>query len=178
MRFGLTVCVYIRVCLFFLFLSSSYWLYETKFTAYKPYIHYLHIVYALFTQLKILKIGLTVLFIYLKIILLQFKNYFTHLKIILLQFSVFSFSNNKFNPNRPLVPVWIALNLAFTFCVYVFRPFFFFLHVNSNITWIYYTEDKKHCLCTVHESHDTIHTFKNYFALCVLNYLFSKSFIF
>ena len=131
MRFGLTVCVYIRVCLFFLFLSSSYWLYETKFTAYKPYIHYLHIVYALFTQLKILKIGLTVLFIYLKIILLQFKNYFTHLKIILLQFSVFSFSNNKFNPNRPLVPVWIALNLAFTFCVYVFRPFFFFFY-----TWI------------------------------------------
>ena len=91
--------------------------------------------FALFTQLKILKIGFTVLFIYLKIILLQFKNYFTHLKIILLQFSVFSFSNNKFNPNRPLVPVWIALNLAFTFCVYVFRPFFFFfLHVNSNIT--------------------------------------------
>ena len=33
---------------------------------------------------------------------------FTHLKIILLQcfqFSVFSFSNNKFNPNRPIVSI-------------------------------------------------------------------------
>ena len=40
---------------------------------------------------------------------------YTHLKIILLQcfqFSVFSFNNNKFNPNRPLVgtpPVPLAL---------------------------------------------------------------------
>ena len=40
---------------------------------------------------------------------------------------------------------------------------FFPLHVNSKITWFYCEGDKKHCLCTVHESHNTIHTFKNYF---------------
>ena len=44
--------------------------------------------YELFTYLKILKISHTTLFTYLKIILLQF-----------FQFLVFSFSNNKFNPN-------------------------------------------------------------------------------
>ena len=58
---------------------------------------------------------------------------------------------------------------------FAFSEFFFFLHVNSNITWFYCAVDKKYCLCTihvlfmyysctVHESHDTIHTFKNYFA--------------
>ena len=52
--------------------------------------HCSHTVHALFTNLKILKIGSTTLF--------------THLKIILLQcflFSFFSFSSNKFNPNGP-----------------------------------------------------------------------------
>ena len=44
--------------------------------------------YELFIYLKILKISHTALFTYLKIILLQF-----------FQFLVFSFSNNKFNPN-------------------------------------------------------------------------------
>ena len=70
------------------------------------------------------------------------------------------------------VLVWIPLKVASTFCVF---RIFFFLHVNSNITWFYCAVDKKYCLCTihvlfmyysctVHESHDTIHTFKNYFA--------------
>ena len=45
--------------------------------------------------------------------------------------------------------------------------FFFFLHVSSKIT-VQGTKNTvhtlfTHCLCTVHESHDTIHTFKNYF---------------
>ena len=42
---------------------------------------------------------------------------FTHLKIILLQyfqFSVFSFSNNKLNPNGPLESVWDPLILLFS----------------------------------------------------------------
>ena len=49
--------------------------------------------------------------------------------------------------------------------------FFFFLHVNSNLTWIYCLCTVHQCLCTVHvlkniknRSHDTIYTFKNYFA--------------
>ena len=42
--------------------------------------------------LKILKIGPTALFTHLKIILLQ-----------CFQFSIFSFSNNKFNPNGPYI---------------------------------------------------------------------------
>ena len=52
------------------------------------------------------------------------------------------------------VPIWIQLNVAFMFCI--FRLFFFLL-VNNNITWFYYTRDKNtvyalytHCLCTVH----------------------------
>ena len=56
----------------------------------------LSIVHTLFSTVhrlkKILKMGPTVLFTHLKIILLQ-----------CFQFSVFSFSNNKFNPNRPIV---------------------------------------------------------------------------
>ena len=50
-------------------------------------------VYTLFGtvyELKNIKNGSTILFTYLKIILLQY-----------FQFSVFSFSNNKFNPNGP-----------------------------------------------------------------------------
>ena len=45
--------------------------------------------HALFMHLKILKMGLTTLFTYLKIILLQ----------------CFQFSNNKFNPNEPIVSI-------------------------------------------------------------------------
>ena len=33
---------------------------------------------------------------------------------------------------------------------FAFLDFFFFLRVNSNITWFYYVGDKKHCTCTVH----------------------------
>ena len=47
---------------------------------------------AILFRKKILKMGPTVLFTHLKIILLQY-----------FQFSVFNFSNNKSNPNEPLV---------------------------------------------------------------------------
>ena len=60
-----------------------------------------------------------------------------------------------------LVPVWIPLNVVSTFCV--FKLFFFFLRVNSNITWFYCAMDKKYYSYIVHGSHDTIHTYKNYF---------------
>ena len=47
------------------------------------------------------------------------------------------------------VPVWIPLNVASTYCVFnIFH--FFFLHVNSNITWFYCVGDKKHYSCTVY----------------------------
>ena len=51
-----------------------------------------------------------------------------------------------------------------------FQGFFFFLCVNSKITWFYCAVDKNtvhvlfiYCSRTVHGSHNTIHTFKNYF---------------
>ena len=50
--------------------------------------------------------------------------------------------------------------------------FFFFLHMNSNFTWVYCLHYVHHCLCTVYTlknikngSHDIIYTFKNYFAI-------------
>ena len=60
-----------------------------------------------------------------------------------------------------------------------FRPFFFFFFsqcMNSNITWIYCAGDKKHCSCTVHGSHGTIHTFKNYIVtvFSVFSFLFQQ----
>ena len=45
------------------------------------------------------------------------------------------------------VLVWIPLKVASTFCVFII---FFFLHVNSNITWFYCAVDKKYYLCTIH----------------------------
>ena len=56
--------------------------------------------------------------------------------------------------------------------------FFFFLRVNSNLTWVHCSRTVQHCLytvqhcsCTVYvlkniknSSHDIIYTFKNYFA--------------
>ena len=51
-----------------------------------------------FIRKKILNMGPTVLFTHLKIILLQ-----------CFQFLVFSFSNNKFNPDKSLVEYWITL---------------------------------------------------------------------
>ena len=54
---------------------------------------------------------------------------------------------------------------------FLFFFFFFFLCVNSNLTWIHCLHTVYYCSCTVHvlkniknESHDTIYTFKNYFA--------------
>ena len=71
----------------------------------------------------------------------------------------------------------LSTRLDSTECgVHVLRfQIFFFLRVNSNITWFYCTGDKNtvhtlltYCLCTIHGSHDTIHTFKNYFAIMFL----------
>ena len=61
------------------------------------------------------------------------------------------------------VSVWIGLKVAESGIA--FSSFFFFssLRMNSKITRFYCAGDKKHCSCTVHRSHDTIHTFKNYF---------------
>ena len=67
------------------------------------------------------------------------------------------------------VTVWLALKHAFPH-VYVFF-FHFFLCVNSNFIWIYCLHTVHHYSYTVHVlknikngSHDTIYTFKNYFA--------------
>ena len=64
-------------------------------------------------------------------------------------------------------------------CVFFFFFFFFFfLRVNSNLTWVHCSHTVWHCLCTVwhcsctvhvlknikNGTHDTIYTFKNYFA--------------
>ena len=46
--------------------------------------------------------------------------------------------------------------------------FFFSQCMNGNITWIHCARDKihwMHCSRTVHKSHGTIHTLKNYFAI-------------
>ena len=60
--------------------------------------------------------------------------------------------------------------------------FFLLLHMNSNITWFSYVGDKNtvhalfmYCFRTVHGSHDTIHTFKNYFATMFLVFSFQFS---
>ena len=64
-------------------------------------------------------------------------------------------------------------------CVFLFHVFFFFLYVNSNLTWVHCTGDKNHysctvyhCSCTIHVlknikngSYGTIYTFKNYFTI-------------
>ena len=79
--------------------------------------------------------------------------------------------------------LWIQLNPASTFCNNVFNPFFFFL---AREQWFYYTEEKTlfmHCsctvyalfTCTVHRSHDIIHTFKNYFATVFSVFSFSNN---
>ena len=63
----------------------------------------------------------------------------------------------------------VIVRVWYTFMLNVF---FFFLslslssaRMNSNITWIYCAGDKVHWSCTVHRSHDTIHTLKNYFTI-------------
>ena len=66
-----------------------------------------------------------------------------------------------------MVSVWIQLNVVFTFCV--FRLFFFLAREQQyHMILVFYCVGKKilfmHCLCTIHGSHNTIHTFKNYFA--------------
>ena len=91
--FGLRVlCISVSAFLFFFFFfqrmnSKITWIYYAGDKN-----HCSCTVAVLFTHLKILKIGPTALFTHLKIILLQ-----------CFQFSIFSFSNNKFNPNGPYI---------------------------------------------------------------------------
>ena len=105
-RFGFGVCIFKARSLS---LSLSLLSRETKFTVYEQYMHCSCTVHALFTHLKILKIGSTILFTHLKIILLQY-----------FQFLVFSFNNNKYNSNRHIYisreggPGTIALRCAAT----------------------------------------------------------------
>ena len=56
-----------------------------------------------------------------------------------------------------------------------FKVFFSPLRVNSKITWFYCAGDKKHCSHTVHGSHDTIYTFKNYFVTVFSVFSFSNN---
>ena len=70
-----------------------------------------------------------------------------------------------------------------------FPLFFFFLHVNSNLTWFHCIGDKNYCsslqqYCSQHcsrtkniknESHGTIHTFKNYFTTVFSIFSFSNN---
>ena len=96
---------------------------------------------------------------------------FTHLKIILLQCFQFSISAKisciQTDPS-------VGLDPCFQTHVCVFR-LFFFQHMNSNIIWIYCAGDKKYYSCTVHGSHDTIHTFKNYFDTIFSVFSFGKN---
>ena len=75
--------------------------------------------------------------------------------------------------------VWGELKVAFHSCV--FMPFFFFfpLYVNSKIT-VQGTKNTIHTLFMhyshiVHGSHDTIHTFKNYFVTVFSVFSFSNN---
>ena len=59
---------------------------------------------------------------------------------------------------------------------------FFFLRVNSNLTWVHCSRTVHHYLHTVHalkniknRSHGTIHTFKNYFATVLSVFSFSNN---
>ena len=49
-----------------------------------------------------------------------------------------------------LVTVWIQLNPAARFQFHVFTFFFFFLHVNSNLTWVHCAGEINHYSRTVH----------------------------
>ena len=62
-----------------------------------------------------------------------FKIYFA------IVFSVFSFSNNKFNPNGPLVPVWIGSASVFMNSRFVLSFFFFTFQGVMQLLVIYYS---------------------------------------
>ena len=69
--------------------------------------------------------------------------------------------------------VWFKLKAASKF--HVLRVFFFFpLHMNSKITW-FYCSGTKTLFITDHESHNTIHKFKNYFATVFSVFSFSNN---
>ena len=94
---------------------------------------------------------------------------------------LFSLSQNS----SYYVTVWIVMNPAACFQFHVFT-FFFFLRMNSNLTWVHCAGTKItiHALfITVHalkniknRSHGTIHTFKKYFAtvLSVFSFQFQQ----
>ena len=77
-------------------------------------------------------------------------------------------STRKYSKSeRYKVTVCIPRFAASTFSSF----FFFFLRVNSNLTWVHCSRTVQYCSYTVYvlknikiRSHDTIYTFKNYFA--------------
>ena len=99
--------------------------------------------------------------------------------------------SHPFGTHHPVlcsvVSVWIEMNVVFSVSRFPF--FFFFLRVNSNLTWVHCSRTVYHCSCTVHHclctvhalknikngSHGTIHTFKNYFATVLSVFSFSNN---
>ena len=69
--------------------------------------------------------------------------------------------------------VWGELKVAFQFCVFMlfFSPCAWTVKSLCRGQKILFT----HCLCTVHGSHDTIYTFKNYFATVFSVFSFSNN---
>ena len=73
----------------------------------------------------------------------------------------------------------LSWKLSSHFAFYFF--YFFSLCVNSKITWFYFVRKNTiyvlfiYCSCTVYGSHNTIHTFKNYFAIVFSIFNFSNN---
>ena len=106
-------------------------------------------------------------------ILLSFK---LHCPVLELFFNLFDTTKNYF------VPVWIELKETESHIAFSSFFFFFFFPVHEqcrgqkNIVYTLFTN----CSCTVysvniHRSHDTIHTFKNYFATVFSVFSFSNN---
>ena len=98
-----------------------------------------------------------------------FKNYFATV------FLVFSFSNNKLNPNGSYVSVWIVLILAFSipcFAFFFWVPAALFDQVNhEQCIYALFMDPKTSLFSNLfikNEFYDTIHTFKNYFVTVFL----------
>ena len=62
--------------------------------------------------------------------------------------------------------------LRFRFHVFLF---FFFLCMNSKLAWVHCSPLFTHCLHIKNGSHDTIYTFKNYFAIVLSVFSFSNN---
>ena len=82
--------------------------------------------------------------------------------------------------SKHTLSICLDSHLRFASASFVF--FFFPTCMNSNITWIHYARDKVHysctvhdCSCTVHGSHDTIYTFKKFFAIVFSVFSFQQN---